>query len=76
MVRRRTPADHREVVRKSRKHARPEIADVLNRWRGHPVSALAVFLALTATTALVVAIGGPPTPFTHLFYLAVRITAR
>jgi HD-GYP domain-containing protein (c-di-GMP phosphodiesterase class II) len=63
------------VVRKSRKHARPEIAGVLNRWRGHPVSALAVFLALSATTALVVAIGGPPTPFTHLFYLAVILAA-
>jgi HD-GYP domain-containing protein (c-di-GMP phosphodiesterase class II) len=63
------------VVRRSRKHSRPEIASVLNRWRGHPASALAVFLALSATTGLVVAVGGPPSPATHLFYLAVILAA-
>jgi HD-GYP domain-containing protein (c-di-GMP phosphodiesterase class II) len=67
--------DHPGVVRRSRKQSRPEIASVLNRWRAHPASALAVFLALAGTTALVVAVGGPPTPATHLFYLAVILAA-
>jgi hypothetical protein len=75
MQRGRARTDHQGVVMGSRQQSRPEIASVLNRWRGRPASALAVVLALAGTTALVVAIGGPPTPATHLFYLAVVLTA-
>jgi hypothetical protein len=48
---------------------------VLQQWRGRPASIAAVALVLAATTAVVVAVGGPPTPATHLFYLSVVLTA-
>jgi hypothetical protein len=54
---------------------RPQIADVLERWRSRRASGAAVAVALAGCTALVVAVGGPPTPATHLFYLAVILAA-
>jgi HD-GYP domain-containing protein (c-di-GMP phosphodiesterase class II) len=57
------------------KLARPEIAHVLAIWRARPVAAVSVLLLVAAITALVVAVGGPPTPLTHLFYLGVVLSA-
>jgi hypothetical protein len=48
-----------------------DINRVLTRWRNRPAAAFLVVAALLSATGLVVAAGGPPTPFTHLFYLAV-----
>jgi hypothetical protein len=61
-------------VRSSRR-SRPEIAHVLQRWRGRPASLLIVALALAAPTAILVAVDGPPSPVTHLFYLPVVLAA-
>jgi hypothetical protein len=65
-------ADHRKV---SISRTRPRIADVLARWSSRPASAVVVFGALAGCTALVVGVGGPPTPTTHLYYLAVIVAA-
>jgi HD-GYP domain-containing protein (c-di-GMP phosphodiesterase class II) len=54
---------------------RPEIAHVLATWRTRPVTAVAVVLTAIAITALVVAVGGPPTPVTHLYYVVVVLAA-
>jgi hypothetical protein len=70
----RPPADDLEVTR-SRPGSRPQIADVLSRWRTRPASVVVVAAALAGFTALVVAVGGPPTPLTHLYYLAVILAA-
>ena len=43
----------------------------LIRWRNRPAAALIVVAALLSATGFVLAAGGPPTPLTHLFYLAV-----
>jgi HD-GYP domain-containing protein (c-di-GMP phosphodiesterase class II) len=48
---------------------------VLTQWHRRPASVAALVLVLAATTAVVVAVGGPPTPATHLFYLAVVLGA-
>lgn len=55
--------------------SRPQMADVLARWRARPASIAVVAGALVACTALVIAAGGPPTPATHLYYLAVVLAA-
>jgi HD-GYP domain-containing protein (c-di-GMP phosphodiesterase class II) len=39
------------------------------------VAAFAVVLAIAAVTGLVVAVDGPPSPVTHLYYVAVVVTA-
>lgn len=52
-----------------------DIAHVLLQWRRRPAALVAVLVALLATTGAVVAVGGPPTPVTHLYYVAVVITA-
>jgi HD-GYP domain-containing protein (c-di-GMP phosphodiesterase class II) len=52
-----------------------DISVVLIRWRSRPAAALFVVGALMSTTGLVIAVGGPPTPLTHLFYLAVLTAA-
>jgi HD-GYP domain-containing protein (c-di-GMP phosphodiesterase class II) len=48
-----------------------DITVALIRWRSRPAAVLAVVAALAGATGLIVAVGGPPTPFTHFFYLAV-----
>ncbi|HMJ33766.1 MAG TPA: HD domain-containing phosphohydrolase [Baekduia sp.] len=53
----------------------PEIAHVLATWRRRPVAVAAVLLAVVLITGLVVAVGGPPTPITHLYYIAVVLAA-
>ncbi|MCW2986781.1 MAG: hypothetical protein JWR63_4351 [Conexibacter sp.] len=60
---------------RSRLQSGPELAHVLTTWRARPASVLVVALALAATTAVVIAVGGPPTPTTHLFYLEVVLAA-
>jgi hypothetical protein len=52
-----------------------ELAELLATWRTRPVSVAVVVLGIAVITALVVAVGGPPTPLTHLYYLAVIVTA-
>jgi hypothetical protein len=47
----------------------------LIRWHKRPAAALFVVAALLSATGLVVAVGGPPTPFTHFFYLPVIAAA-
>jgi HD-GYP domain-containing protein (c-di-GMP phosphodiesterase class II) len=58
-------------------HERPrqEIADVLATWRARPVAALVVVAAVAGVTALLAAVGGPPSPVTHVYYGAVVLTA-
>jgi hypothetical protein len=51
-----------------------DISLTLLRWRNRPTAALFIAAVLLGTTGLILAVGGPPTPLTHLFYLAV-ITA-
>jgi HD-GYP domain-containing protein (c-di-GMP phosphodiesterase class II) len=51
-----------------------DIAHVLLAWRRRPAALVAVAAAVMATTGAVVAVGGPPTPVIHLFYVAVVIT--
>jgi HD-GYP domain-containing protein (c-di-GMP phosphodiesterase class II) len=48
---------------------------VLQRWRGRPASLALVALTLAVPTAILVAIGGPPSPVTHVFYLPVVLAA-
>jgi len=50
-----------------------DIAHVLLAWRRRPVALVVVVASLLATTGGIVAVGGPPTPITHLFYVAVVI---
>jgi HD-GYP domain-containing protein (c-di-GMP phosphodiesterase class II) len=52
-----------------------DITAALIRWRTRPAAALIVVAALLSATGVVVAVGGPPTPLTHLFYLAVIAAA-
>jgi HD-GYP domain-containing protein (c-di-GMP phosphodiesterase class II) len=52
-----------------------DIGVALIRWRSRPAAALVVAVALVSATGLVVAVGGPPTPLTHLFYLPVIAAA-
>ena len=61
---------------RSRPRSRPEIAHVLIRWRGRRLaSAALVAFTLAVPTAILAAIGGPPSPVTHLFYLPVVLAA-
>jgi HD-GYP domain-containing protein (c-di-GMP phosphodiesterase class II) len=53
----------------------PELARVLQQWRHRPVAVAALVLTVAAITAVVVAVGGPPTPVTHLYYLVVVLAA-
>jgi HD-GYP domain-containing protein (c-di-GMP phosphodiesterase class II) len=48
-----------------------DVSLALIRWRKRPAAALIVVAALLSATGFVLAAGGPPTPLTHLFYLAV-----
>jgi hypothetical protein len=48
-----------------------DIAHTLRTWRERPIAVVALALCMFGVTAIVVAVGGPPTPFTHLFYLVV-----
>ena len=48
---------------------------MLQHWRGRPASLVLVALALAAPTAILVAVHGPPSPVTHLFYLPVVLAA-
>jgi HD domain-containing protein len=52
-----------------------DISLTLIRWRERPAAMLFVGGALLGGTALIVAAGGPPTPLTHVFYLAVLVAA-
>jgi putative nucleotidyltransferase with HDIG domain len=52
-----------------------DLSHTLIRWRGRPAAMVLVAGALVGATGLVIAAGGPPTPLTHLFYLAVIVTA-
>jgi HD-GYP domain-containing protein (c-di-GMP phosphodiesterase class II) len=52
-----------------------EISHAIIRWRRRPAAALFVVGGLLSATGLVVAVGGPPTALTHLFYLAVIAAA-
>jgi HD-GYP domain-containing protein (c-di-GMP phosphodiesterase class II) len=67
-----TRADYRNV---RRTRPRPDIAQVLQTWRGRPAAAAAVLAEIAATTAILVAAGGPPSPTTHLYYLGVILAA-
>lgn len=55
--------------------SRPDIAQVLQEWRSKPTAAVAVVALLAGTTGVLVAVGGPPSPTTHLYYLAVILAA-
>jgi hypothetical protein len=48
-----------------------DISVVLTRWGNRPAAVLLVGAGLLSAMGLVVAEGGPPSPFTHLFYLVV-----
>jgi HD-GYP domain-containing protein (c-di-GMP phosphodiesterase class II) len=48
-----------------------DVSHALIRWRNRPAADLVVVVALFGATGFVLAAGGPPTPLTHLFYLAV-----
>jgi putative nucleotidyltransferase with HDIG domain len=52
-----------------------DITDVLIAWRNRPAAAVAVAMAVAIPTAVVVASGGPPSPVTHLFYVAVVVAS-
>jgi HD-GYP domain-containing protein (c-di-GMP phosphodiesterase class II) len=52
-----------------------DIDHTLIRWRRAPAALAFVPGALLGATGLVIATGGPPTPLTHLFYLAVVVAA-
>jgi HD-GYP domain-containing protein (c-di-GMP phosphodiesterase class II) len=54
---------------------RPDIAQVLQEWRTKPAAAGLVVVLLAGTTGILLAVGGPPSPTTHLFYLAVILAA-
>lgn len=68
-------ADVAGVVPPRHQPPRPPIADLLARWRGRRAAIALVAGVLAACTAVVVAVGGPPTPITHLFYIAVVLAA-
>jgi len=53
----------------------PDIAHVLQEWRARPAAAAVVVALLAGTTGILVAVGGPPSPATHLFYLGVILAA-
>ncbi len=74
-VKRRTSRADVRKVRGDRPATRHDIALLLRTWRGSPAAALAVVAVLVAVTAVLVAVGGPPSPATHLFYLAVVLGA-
>jgi hypothetical protein len=63
------------VVTRSRLQPPAEIATILKRWRTRPAACVAVLSTLAAATGLLLAIGGPPTPVTHVFYLPVILAA-
>lgn len=49
---------------------------VIVRWRARPaLVAMLLSLAVAAITGLLVASGGPPSPVTHLYYVAVVVAA-
>jgi putative nucleotidyltransferase with HDIG domain len=49
---------------------------MIARWQRRPVAvALLLVCILGAITAVLVAVGGPPSPVTHLYYLAVILAA-
>jgi HD-GYP domain-containing protein (c-di-GMP phosphodiesterase class II) len=52
-----------------------DIAHVLITWRRRPAAALAVAVAVLAPTGILLAVDGPPSPVTHLYYVAVVATA-
>ncbi|MCW2967420.1 MAG: hypothetical protein JWM71_1192 [Solirubrobacteraceae bacterium] len=52
-----------------------DITVALIRWRRRPAAVLIVLVALLGALGVVLAVGGPPTPVTHLFYLAVIAAA-
>jgi HD-GYP domain-containing protein (c-di-GMP phosphodiesterase class II) len=54
---------------------RPELAQVLRAWRGRPTAFAVLVALLAAFTAALVAVGGPPSPVTHLYYVAVVLAA-
>ena len=55
--------------------SRPDIAEILVSWRHRPVAAVVVAVMVVAVTTAVVAVGGPPTPVTHLYYVGVVLAA-
>jgi hypothetical protein len=54
---------------------RPELARVLSDRRCRPATLALVALAIALPALVVIAVGGPPSPTTHLFYLSVVLTA-
>jgi hypothetical protein len=48
-----------------------DISRELIRWRSRPAAAVLVVAALLSAMGVVIAGGGPPTPLTHAFYIAV-----
>lgn len=47
------------------------VAGVIAKLRRQPTSGVAVVVGTIVTTAIVVVAGGPPTPWTHLFYFVL-----
>jgi HD domain len=54
-------------------HQGHDIAHILRRWRERPLAVALLAAWAFGIMALVVAVGGPPTPVTHLFYLGVVV---
>jgi hypothetical protein len=52
-----------------------DVPRILIRWRVRPLAMVVVGAGLLVVTGVVVITGGPPTPLTHLFYLAVIAAA-
>jgi HD-GYP domain-containing protein (c-di-GMP phosphodiesterase class II) len=55
--------------------SRQEIAHVFATWRARRIAGAVVLAVVAAVTALLVAVGGPPSPVTHLYYVAVVLAA-
>lgn len=52
-----------------------DVASALARWRRRPLTVVVLVLGMATATSVVVAAGGPPTAWTHLFYFVVLSAA-
>jgi putative nucleotidyltransferase with HDIG domain len=55
--------------------AHTDVAGAIERLRRRPSTVVAVLLAAALNEAVVLAVGGPPTPWTHIFYFVVLAAA-
>jgi hypothetical protein len=52
-----------------------DIAHLLRTWRWRPIAVAVLGAAVIGVTALIIAVGGPPTPVIHLYYFVIVVAA-